>query len=59
MEISIVHLFFIETINSSAVYSTEFPIIKSKMSGNGLQYPNNKLLYYFFQIVQQKMFAFN
>lgn len=29
------------------------------MSGNGLQYLNNELLYYFFQIAQKERFVFN
>lgn len=33
-------------------HSTEFLIIKSKMSGNLLQYSSNKLSYYLFQIIQ-------
>lgn len=51
---SIVHLFFIEAIKFSEVYSAEFLIIRSKITGNGLQYPKNKL-YYFCQIIEQKI----
>lgn len=55
---SIVHLFFIEAIKFSEVYSAEFLIIRSKITGNGLQYLKNKL-YYFCQIIEQKIIIFN